>query len=166
MSRAESIPIRKPQSTMNEIERLNEIITRRAFEIFQNRGGEPGLDLDNWLTAEKELVWKPAIEMSEKDNAIMLSMAVPGVDPKEIQIEATPDDLCVKAETQHEHREEAGSIYACEFQSGRMFRLIHFPKRINPEKVKAEVKNGMLSIRAPLSEEQRARSVSIDTLSA
>jgi HSP20 family molecular chaperone IbpA len=162
MSRAETIPIRRPQSTLNEIARLNERITRRAFEIFQNRGGEPGLDLDNWLTAEKELVWKPAIEMSEKDNAIVLNLAVPGIDPKEIQIEATPDDLFVKAETHHEHRQDEGSIYACEFHSGSMFRLVHFPKQINAEKVKAEIKNGILSIRAPLSEEQRQRTVSVD----
>jgi len=47
-----------------------------------------------------------------------------------------------------------------------MFRLIQCPKRINPEKVKAELKNGMLSIRAPLSDDQPPRSVSVDALSA
>ena len=30
-------------------------VARRAFEIFQARGGEPGYELENWLQAEREL---------------------------------------------------------------------------------------------------------------
>ena len=159
MSRTENIPIRKGQSLSNEIAELNERIMRRAFEIFENRGGA---DLDNWLTAENELVWKPQMELTEKDNEMLLSMAVPGIEAKQIQIEATPEALVVKAESRHEHREEKGSVHACEFHCGNMFRSVHFPKRIDPEKVKAEVRNGMLSIHAPVAEDQRTRKVSIE----
>lgn len=154
MSRTENIPIRKSQSLSNETSEWNDRIMRRAFEIFENRGGP---DLENWLTAENELVWKPPMELRERDNAMLLSMAVPGIEPKQIQIEATPEDLVVKAETRHEHREEKGSIYACEFHCGNMFRMIHFPKRIDPEKVKAEIRNGILNIHAPVAEDQRRK---------
>lgn len=156
MSKRESLPVHKIQSITKEIERLNQRIMRRAFEIFEGNGSMAGSELDNWLIAESELVWKPPIELREKDNEILLSMAVPGIEPRTIQIEATPEDLVVKAETHHEHVAEKGSVYACEFHSGEMFRTVHFPKKINPEKVKAEFKNGMLKIHAPVNEDQAA----------
>jgi len=44
---------------------------------------------------------------------------------------------------------------------GSMFRSIHLPKKVNPEAVKAEYKNGILKIQAPLSKEQ-TRKIEID----
>jgi len=143
----------------DDIAQINERIMRRAREIFESRGGS---DLDNWLTAENEVVWRPAIELRETENQFLLSVAVPGVDPKQIEVEATPDDLVVKADIHHEHSEEKGSIHSCEFMCGSMFRTIHFPKKVNPEAVKAEYKNGILKIQAPLSKEQAARKIEID----
>jgi len=162
MSKAETVPVQKSQSIADEIDRLNQRIMRRAFELFERSGGMFGSELDNWLSAESELVWKPPIELSEKDNEMLLSIAVPGVEPTAIEIEATPEDLVVKAEMRHEHLAERGSVYTCELHSGDMFRTIHFPKRIDPDKVKAEFKNGMLTIHAPVSAEHRIRNVSID----
>jgi HSP20 family molecular chaperone IbpA len=158
MAKVQPIPIRAQGSIANAISRLNEQIMRRAYQIFEDRGGIPGSELDNWLTAENELVWKPPIELSEKNNELLLSMAVPGVDPRDIQVEATPEELVVRAETRHEHREDEGPIHSCEFHSGSMFRVVRFPKRIDPDHVRAEFKNGMLKVHAPVS----VRSVEID----
>lgn len=73
----------------------------------------------------------------------------------------TPEDILVKAEVHHEHKEKKGEVYACEFASGSLFRWIHLPKRINPDKVKAEFKNGMLTMKAPVAQEARVRKVAI-----
>ena len=156
MSRGEPITIRRQESIANEVALLNEKILKRAYEIFEDRGGVAGFDLDHWLIAERELAWKPPIELSEKNNALFLTVAVPGVDPREIQIEATPEDLVVKAEIRHEHHGDQAAIHACEFHRGSMFRMIHFPKQINPDHVTAEFKNGILSIHAPVSVRQIA----------
>jgi outer membrane protein TolC len=32
-----------------------EDVARRAYELYEARGGEPGADLDDWLQAEREL---------------------------------------------------------------------------------------------------------------
>jgi hypothetical protein len=37
----------------------NDDVARRAYELFQARGGEPGNDLENWLQAERELNHTP-----------------------------------------------------------------------------------------------------------
>jgi len=159
MSGAEAVRIRQQQSVANDIARINERIMQRAREIFESRGGS---DLDNWLAAENEIVWRPAIELREAENQLLLKVSVPGVDPKDIQIEATPDDIVIKADIRHDHSEEEGAVHSCEFMCGSMFRSIHFPKKVKSDAVKAEYKNGILKIQAPLAKEETARKVEID----
>ena len=156
------IAIRKTQSIWKELDKMQESLMKRAFEIFDGNGGIFGTDLENWLAAERELVWKPQIEMKEEDHAFNIKIAVPGVDPKDLDIEVTPEVLLVKAETRHEHKESKGEVHTCEFQSGNLFRSIRFPKEIDPDKVKAEFKNGMLRIRAGIHESAHGKKVTVD----
>ena len=159
---AETLPIRKSTSIFEELDRMQDRIMRRAYEIFSGNGGIFGKDIEDWLQAERELVWKPAIELEEKDNEFLLQIATPGVDPKDIDIEVTSEDILVKADVHHEHKEKKGDVYACEFASGNLFRSIHLPKKIDPDKVKAEFKNGMLSLKAPVAEEARVKKVTVE----
>jgi HSP20 family protein len=141
---------------------MEDRIMHRAYDIFRRNGDSFGKDLDNWLTAERETVWKPPIELKEKDHHFEVTMPVAGVDPNDLDIEITPDDLLVKAETRHEHKEDKVEVHTCEFESGRLFRAVRFPKKIDPDKVKAEFKNGLLTISAAIAEETRAKKVTIN----
>jgi HSP20 family protein len=157
-----TLPIRKARSILDEMDRTRGRIMRRAFDIFNMNGGTFGRDIEDWLEAERELVWKPSIELEEKDNEFRLQIAVPGVDPKDIDIEVTSEDVLVKADVHHEHKEKKGEVHACEFASGNLFRSIHLPRKIDPDAVKAEFKNGMLSLTAPIAEEVRAKKVTVE----
>lgn len=157
-----AIPVKTTESIFNEIDKMRERVMHRAFEIFSSNGSLFGRDLDDWLQAEQQLVWKPAIELTEKDGAFRLELAAPGVDPKDIDIEITPEEVLIKAEVHHEHKEDKGQIHICEFAHGSLFRAVRLPKTINPEKVKAEFKNGMLMLNAAVAEEARARKVKIE----
>jgi HSP20 family molecular chaperone IbpA len=150
-----TLTVRQTESVFDEIARINNQITRRAYDIFLGSGGVLGKDLENWLSAERELVWRPAVEMCKKGRQFLLEMAVPGADVNDLDIQVTPDDLLVKGDVHHEHKEERGQVHACEFESGSIFRAIRFPKKINPKKVTAEFKNGMLHIKAPIALEPR-----------
>jgi HSP20 family protein len=144
------------------MDRIQDRIMQRAYDIFRSNGGIFGRDIANWLQAERELVWRPSIELEEKDNEFRLQVAVPGVDPKDIDIEVTPEDILVKADVRHEHREKEREVHICEFASGSLFRSIHLPKTIDTDKVKAEFKNGMLNLKAPIAEVARARKVTVE----
>lgn len=141
---ADTVPIRKPSSVFDQMNEMQDRIMRRAYEIFGRNGNQLGRDLEHWAQAERELVWKPAFELSEKHGQFHLQAAIPGVDAKDIDLEVTPEDIILKAETQHEHKEQKGIVHYCEFERGKMFRSIHLPKKIDPDKVKAEFKNGLL----------------------
>jgi len=154
-----TVPVKKTESIFDQLSDLQNRITKRAFEIFDGNGHVFGRDLEDWLQAERELVWKPSIELEEKDNEFFLQIATPGVDPKDIDIEATPEYILVKAERQHEHKEETGKVHICEFTSGNLFRSVRLPKKIEPDKVKAEFKNGLLTLTAEIAQEEQARKV-------
>jgi HSP20 family protein len=154
---SESVAIHKTSSILDEMNEIQNRIMRRAHEIFEHSGALFGRDLDNWLQAEQELLWKPALELRETDGEFQLEAALSGVDPKDIDIEVTPEDIVLKAEVQHRHKEEI--VHICEFESGNLFRSIHLPRKINPDKVKAEFKNGMLRLTAEIAEEARARKI-------
>ena len=158
---ATTLPVKKKESIFDQLNSMHDRIMKRAFEIFDGNGHVFGKDLENWLQAEQELVWKPAIELEEKDTELRLQIAVPGVDPKDIDIEVTPEDVLVKAETRHEHKEERGQVHVCEFTSGNMFRSVHLPKKIDPDKVKADFKNGMLSLTAEIAKEAQVRKIEL-----
>src|SRR5262249_1100170 len=131
------VAVQKKGSVWDEIQKMEERVMQRAHEIFQGNGSILGNELDDWLAAERELVWKPSIELKEKDQRIEVQVAVAGVYPKDLNIEVTSDDLLVKGETKTEKKEEKSEVHASEFQSGSLFRSIRFPKKVEPDKVKA-----------------------------
>jgi hypothetical protein len=53
----ESAPSEQPREPPNEIVGVAspDAVAVRAYELFQERGREPGRDLDDWLRAEQEL---------------------------------------------------------------------------------------------------------------
>jgi HSP20 family molecular chaperone IbpA len=152
---AETVPIRRTSSILDQMKEMQDRITRRAHEIFEQNGSVLGRDLDNWTQAERELLWRPAFELSEKDGRFHLEAAISGLNPKDIHVEVTPEDIVLKAETRHEHHEEKEFVHYCEFQSGTMFRAIHLPKKIDPAKVKADFKNGLLCLTAEIANEAK-----------
>jgi HSP20 family protein len=155
---ADTVPIRKVSSIHGEMKEIQDRIMRRAFEIFKTSGDSLGRDLENWTQAERELVWRPAFELSERDGRFQLEAAISGIDPKDIDIEVTPEDIILKAETHHQHQATKGVVHYCEFASGKMFRAIHLPKKIDPDKVKAEFRNGLLRLTAEIAETRTKRS--------
>ena len=156
-----SLPIKKTESIFDELNQMQERIMHRAYDLFETRGKAFGRDLEHWLAAEQELIWKPSVELTEKDNEFNLRIAVPGVDPRDIDIEVTPEYLLVKAESRHEHKEDKGEVHVCEFESGNLFRSIRFPKAINTDRVKAEFKNGVLQINAPVAAAAQSRKIEL-----
>jgi HSP20 family protein len=156
------VPIRGSKSIVDELDRMQDRIMQRAYEIFTSNGSLFGRDFEDWMQAERELVWKPAVELTEKDDKFRLYLSAPGIDPKTIDIEVTPEDILIRAGVHHEHRNEEGEVYICEFAHGNLFRSIHLPKKIEVDKARAEFKNGLLTLTVPVAEEARAKKVTVE----
>ena len=145
------VKVRKAETIFDELEELHNVISRRAYDLFRRRGDLWGGPLADWLSAERQLVWKPAIELRQKGNRFEVLAATPGVEAKDLDVQITPEDVLIKADIGHTHTPEEGAVELCEFNGGQLFRSIHFPERIDRDSATAEYRNGMLRVTASVA---------------
>lgn len=157
----DAIEVKKADTIFDELDRLHQAISRRAYDLFRNGGTFWGNALTDWLTAERELVSKPPVELRQKDGQFEVLTALPGIEAKDLDVQITPDHLLIKAQSSHEHSTDTGTVHVCEFDSGRIFRSIRFPEQIDPSSVKAEYRNGMLRLTAAIAKAATAQKVEI-----
>ena len=155
-----NIEVKKVDTLFDELDRVHQAIRERAYDLFRNGGTLWGSALRDWLTAERELVSKPPIELRQSDNQFEVLAALPGTEAQHLDVQITPEDVLIKADTPHEHGPE-GIVHVCEFGSGKIFRSIHFPEKIDPESAKAEYKNGLLHVTAAIAKAAAAKKVEI-----
>ena len=155
-----NIVMTQKDSIVDQLEQLHQHIARRAYDLFRGRNGW-GDAFGDWFSAERELVSKPAVELREQDGTFTIAAALPGVDAKDITVDITPQDVVIKATTEHKHTEDKGQVHRCEFTAGQVFRSLSFPKTVDATKAKAEYQNGMLNITVPIAPEARATRVDI-----
>jgi HSP20 family protein len=145
------IRCRTVDDVLAEVEGVQRHIAQRAQEIFRARGGAVGHALEDWMKAERETVWRPALEVRRTKDAFIIEAAVAGVDPKQFDVRVTPTELVLAAHVHHSDREQEGEIVLCEFANGPLFRSYKFPAPIDPGRVSAEYRNGLLRVTAPLA---------------
>lgn len=152
---------RKAETLLDEIAPIQKRITERAYDLFLSRGAALGAALNDWLAAERQTIWKPPVEVCQKDNQFVIEAALAGVEPRQLDIQVTRDTLLIKADTPHTHPETKGIVHVCEFQPGQLFRAIKLPAPIDVEAVKAEYRNGLLRVTAAIAAEQKVRKVDV-----
>jgi HSP20 family molecular chaperone IbpA len=150
------VALTRTATVAGELEQVHDRVSERAYELSCTSGCSNSPE-ENWLTAERELLWQPAVEVCQKDGRFEVRAAVGGVDSKDLALTVTSEDLVIKGNGAHEHGAERGTVHVCEFSRGRLFRSIHFPEAIDPAKVTAECKNGLLTITASIAESADAK---------
>jgi HSP20 family protein len=100
----------------------------------------------------------PAVEVATQKDGWAVRLAIPGVDPNDVQIEVAGNTLTVRGERR---REEKNEPYRTEFSYGRFERTLTLPESIDGEKVTANYRNGMLDLRLPLHESVKPRKIQI-----
>lgn len=103
----------------------------------------------------------PRTDISETDEAMLVSVDLPGLDDKDVEVNVTDDMLTIRGE-----REEKAEKDGFTSQSRRSFhRMIPVPPGVDPEKAEAEFKRGVLTVTLPKTEEAKARVKRIDVKS-
>jgi HSP20 family protein len=141
-------PETTPRTFLEHLETITDSIRERAFNIFQNNGGN-GSEVDDWLQAERDVVWSPTSELVDDKKEFRARIALPGFDAKDIQVSAMPDALVIRADATHAHEGKSGNVRFCEFSEKNLFRRLPLPAPIDIDKVTASVDKGILEVTAP-----------------
>lgn len=128
---------------------MNELygkISKRAFSLFEENGYNHGHDLDHWLRAEAEFLCPAPLELVEMENEITVRADVPGFTERDLEIVAEPTQLFITGKVEKKPDENKRKTAYSEISSREVFRSIALPAKIDPEKVTAWLKNGVLEI--------------------
>src|SRR5258706_15188235 len=118
----------------DKIKKMYEKITRRAYQIFQQRGGSCTLDLEDWLTAEREVLDKPHVRIEERSCRIIVTVYVGILSAMLVQLLVTPDAMLVYGPSSTRRK--------------KVFRVVQFPRRIDVTKAEAQYGDGCLVLTA------------------
>jgi HSP20 family protein len=134
-----------------EIDKLFDQVREEAYKRFQVRGFSSGSELEDWFGAERKLC-RPDAELKEDEQGFRLDVALAGFDPEDIELTATPQALIVKAT--HEagksgKDDKTGKICWSEFRHNDVYRYVPLPADLDVDRVKAELRRGVLKIEAP-----------------
>jgi len=108
--------------------------------------------------------FQPALNLYTDKDSLVVEAALPGVDKKDVNIHATRDSLSISGEYRQEKKEEKDKYFHSEIRQGSFRRKLTLPAEVNPEKVEAKLKDGILKITLPLVDPgvQEGVKVSID----
>lgn len=139
-------------SMFDDTRKLFDELQKRAFGLFQERGGGEGMALDDWFRAERELLDIPASEMTEDEKEVHVRAAVPGLKAKDIEVTATPREIVIRGETSERSNGKKGKTRFSEFSERKLFRRYELPASVDVDKISADLTDGMLTINMPKAE--------------
>ena len=108
-------------------------------------------------------LWVPALDVTERKDAYLVTLELPGVDPKDVDISFEQNVLTVrgtKASTLAAGDNEM-RVYANERVSGMFERAIRLPEFVDGDNITAQSANGLLEITIPKAQVAQPRKIEI-----
>lgn len=126
---------------------------------------------DEFTGAERQSTtsWQPAIELQDTQDNLILRAEIPGVEGKDIDVQVTREAVAISGERRFEKKTQDKGFFRSEFRYGSFQRVLPLPVPIQHEQVKADFKNGILTLTLPKVTEARRTVVKLnlgDTTSA
>jgi HSP20 family protein len=88
----------------------------------------------------------PRIEIKDQENSYLIAAEVPGMSDKDMTVTIRDNNLILEGEKKLEHKEEKKGMYRSEFSYGSFYRAIPLTDEVDPEKVSASYRNGILKV--------------------
>ncbi len=108
-----------------------------------------------------EITMTEGIDLYEEDNKVVVKAAVPGIDPEKVEVTFEEGVLRIRAKEEEKEEQRKKRQYY------RMDRVVSFdytvtiPRPINPDTIKAEVKDGVVTITAEIAEAAKAKKIPV-----
>jgi HSP20 family protein len=106
--------------------------------------------------------WFPSLDLSDRGDSLVAELEVPGMEPKDINISVTGDVLTVSGENKREREEEEHDYHLVERSYGKFSRSVRLPSTVNPDRVEASYKDGILTIRLDKTEQAKTKKVEVN----
>jgi HSP20 family protein len=102
------------------------------------------------------------LEVRETDEHYLVRAEIPGLDPKDLDVQLQGDVLVISGEKRAETRDERETWAYSERAYGSFRRAVRLPMPVDPERVQAEHKNGVVTIRLEKSAAARPKRIQVN----
>lgn len=130
------------------------------FELFPARMFQDSM---NRLFAEPNgRPWVPPVDIRETENELIVKADAPDMDMKDIDVKLENGTLTIRGERKFEAEKNEGGWHRVERSYGSFERAFSVPDTVNPEGIKADYKNGVLTVTMPKKEVAKPRQIKVE----
>jgi len=115
------------------------------------------------LLEREPLVFSPDFDVKETKEAFVFKADLPGVEVKDVEVQATDNRLTISGKRSAEKEEKSETTYRCERSFGSFTRAFTLPAGGDLERVAAELKNGVLTVSVPKKPEAKTKQINVKT---
>lgn len=139
----------QPWRPFRELDRM-----REEFDRMMEHFGE------DWLPFQAALI-RPHVESFLEDGKLTVRAELPGVDPKNIEVDVTGNMLTIKAKREEKFEEKKRHFMRHELRYGSFERSMELPEGVKAEDIKANYHDGVLELTAPAPKELEHKEVKV-----
>ena len=105
--------------------------------------------------------WTPALDLSEDKDNFVVKVEVPGMKKEDIDVTLHEGALSISGERKSDEKFEDAEVYRSERFYGRFHRTISLPASVAVDKIKAQYKDGVLTVTLPKTEEAKPKQINV-----
>ena len=130
-------------------DRLNRVFSR------------PGLSQTNGKETMIVADWVPAVDVSETDGEFHIKAEIPDVKKEDVKVTLEDGVLTIQGQRKQEKEDKGTKYHRVERTYGSFVRSFTLPDLVDEEKVKAEFKDGVLTLQLPKSEKAKPKAIEV-----
>ena len=138
-------PFRDLRSLQEEVNRLFSTNLSRAFD-------DEGIGRG---------AWAPSVDIYENKDQIVIEAELPGMKQEDFDLSIENNVITLRGERKFEKEEKKKKYHRVERAYGRFARSFALPENADASKVKAEFKDGMLTVHLPKSEKAKPKQIEV-----
>lgn len=127
------------------------IIPWRPFRDIERWFEEEGWP-EEWPRFKFPMLRTPRVDIYETEKEVVAEVELPGVDPKNVEVEVRDNVLKIEAKKEEKKEEKGKGYYRKEISAGYYKRAVPLPVEVVGEKAEAAFEGGILKVRIPKKE--------------
>lgn len=144
------------------------VVSWNPFQEMDRFFGRPlgGLLVGRWprSAAESEVgesAWTPTLDVSETDAEYLVRADLPAVKKEDVTVTVDNDVLTIAGERKFDKAETSEKVHRRESLRGMFTRSLSLPENANASGIRAESKDGVLTVHVPKTKAERAKALEI-----
>ncbi len=106
--------------------------------------------------------WTPALDVFEEKDNVIVKAEVPGMKREDIEVSLHDGCLSISGERRSQENHQEAEVYRAERFFGRFQRTVTLPTPVAADKVKAQYKDGILTVILPKTEESKPKHIDVN----